>query len=95
MPVYLPESSEKGDTDMRQPGIRFWMETALALGSGALLLTTLASRTWIEALVKVDPDAGSRALERIVVGLLLMVTVTAVTRVGPEWTRPRTVPCAR
>ena len=39
--------------------LRFWIEVALGLTSGLLLLLTLVTREWIELLFGVDPDGGS------------------------------------
>lgn len=55
---------------LRHARIRFWVELGLAAGTLALLLLTLISRHWIEAIFGVEPDAGSGALEwGLVVGL--------------------------
>jgi hypothetical protein len=72
---------------MKQLGVRFWIESALALASAALLFVTLISRIWIEELFKVDPDQGSGSLEWIIVGAALLLTVTSVALASREWRR--------
>jgi len=46
---------------------RFWAETALAALSGFLAVLTLAWRDWIEAILRVDPDAHNGSVEWLVV----------------------------
>ncbi|GAC1473283.1 MAG: hypothetical protein PVSMB7_27060 [Chloroflexota bacterium] len=58
--------------------MRFWIETALAAASSILLLVTLARRNWIETLFGVDPDTGNGALEWMITGTLLVITVALV-----------------
>jgi hypothetical protein len=71
--------------------VRFWIETALAIASAALLLITLVWRTWIETVFGVDPDQSSGALEWIIVGAALAVTVTSVYLARREWVRRRAI----
>lgn len=73
--------------------IRFWLESALAVVSGALVLLTLTATTWIETLFHLDPDRGSGSLEWLIVGSALVVTVASVTMAGREWRR-RDLPSA-
>jgi hypothetical protein len=57
---------------------RFWFESALALVSLAALVLTLISKSWIETLTGLDPDAGSGAVEWAVAVVLTTVTISAV-----------------
>jgi hypothetical protein len=51
---------------MRQ---RFWIDLALAIASAALVVITLLWKDWIEIVLRVDPDAGSGAVEWAVVAV--------------------------
>jgi hypothetical protein len=64
---------------------RFWIETGLALVSGLLALLTLLWKDWIELVFKVDPDASSGALEWLIMGVLLAITLTTATLARREW----------
>lgn len=75
----------------RRLGKAFWIESVLALGSAALLMVTLITRTWIEEIFKVDPDQGNGSLEWIIVGVALMVTVASITLARGEWRSRRVV----
>ena len=67
--------------------VRFFAECAAGGAAVALALLTLFSREWIEALVQVDPDAGSGALEWLVVAVLAVVAVACVGAAHREWRR--------
>ncbi len=69
----------------RRLGKAFWIESAMALASAALLAVTLITRTWIEEIFKVDPDQGSGSLEWIIIGVALMLTVASVMLARGEW----------
>jgi hypothetical protein len=70
----------------RRTRTRFWVETALAGLTGALLLLTLSWHDWLEAL-GIDPDNHSGAVEwRIVAGLFTLFIAFAVS-VWREWRR--------
>jgi hypothetical protein len=70
---------------------RFWVEIALGSLSLALLVLTLITREWIEALFGVDPDRGSGALEWALVSALAVATAVLGLIARFEWSRPRTI----
>jgi hypothetical protein len=68
---------------------RFWLETSMAIVTSVLFVITLLQRDWIEAVFGVDPDSRSGALEWLIVGALLVVTITLFILVSYEWRRAR------
>jgi tetrahydromethanopterin S-methyltransferase subunit E len=68
---------------------RFWLETGLATITGMLFVITLVWRGWIEIVFGVDPDQGNGALEWLIVGALLVVTITLLILASYEWRRTR------
>lgn len=68
---------------------RFWLETGLAIVTGILFVITLVQRDWIEVVFGVDPDSRSGALEWLIVGVLLVVTITLFALASYEWRRTR------
>ena len=71
------------DKDLRT---RFWVETALAVVTGALFLLTLVWHDWLEAL-GFDPDHGDGSAEWLIVVGLLVVTVVFGLAARSEWRR--------
>ncbi len=69
---------------------RFWLETGMAIVTSMLFVITLVQRAWIEIVFNVDPDNRSGALEWLIVGALLVVTITLFTLASYEWRRART-----
>jgi hypothetical protein len=67
----------------------FWLETGMAIVTGVLFIITLVHRDWIETIFNIDPDNGSGTLEWLIVGVLLVVTVTLFTLASFEWRRAR------
>ena len=67
--------------------LRFFAECAAGGAAAALALLTLTSREWIEGLFRVDPDAGSGALEWLVVAVLAVVAVACAGAAQREWRR--------
>ena len=56
---------------------RFWIEAICAVLGSLLLVLTLISREWIEAVFGVDPDGGSGSLEfGLAIGLLAIAAVS-------------------
>ncbi len=68
---------------------RFWLETGMAIMTTILLVITLVWQSWIEILFNVDPDQGSGLLEWLIVGALLVVTISLFVLVHYEWRRAK------
>ena len=68
---------------------RFWLETAMAIVTSILFVITLVQRDWIEIVFGVDPDNRNGTLEWLIVGVLLVVTITLFTLASFEWRRAR------
>ena len=69
---------------------RFWLETGMAIVTSILFVITLVQGDWIEIVSGVDPDNGNGSLEWLIVGVLLVVTITLFTLASYEWRRART-----
>ena len=69
---------------------RFWLETGMAIVTSILFVITLVQRDWIEIVFGVDPDNNNGTLEWLIVGVLLVVTITLFTLASYEWRRART-----
>jgi hypothetical protein len=67
--------------------MRFWVEAALAVASVALLLLTVISHDWIEAVTGLDPDQHSGALEWLIVGATVAAALTFMQLARVEWRR--------
>ena len=65
--------------------LRFWLELVMALGSGALLLLTIAVPDWIEVVFGIDPDAGNGSVERTIAVVLAVITIVFLGLAGFEW----------
>ena len=68
---------------------RFWLETGMAMVTGILFVITLVQRDWIEIVFGVDPDNRSGALEWLIVGAVLVVTIMLFTLASYEWRKAR------
>lgn len=73
----------------KQVQIRMWLELILGSITGALFLITLLSREWIEIVFAIDPDGGNGTLEWLIVGGLLVVTITLFVLARAEWRKSR------
>ena len=69
--------------------VRAWLETFLAVLTGALAVLTLISREWIEALTGLDPDEHSGSLEWLVVVICGLLAVTCSLLARRSWRRIR------
>jgi hypothetical protein len=69
--------------------LRFWLETIMAAGTGALFLLTLVTRDWIEAVFGIDPDQHNGSLEWFIVAALLAATLALVALARAEWRKVR------
>ncbi|SFT65927.1 hypothetical protein [Arthrobacter sp. ov118] len=77
----------------RRIRVRFWIELAAAVISGALLAVTLVWKDWIEIVFGVDPDAGNGSLEWLIVGASAVVALLLASAAGYEFRRA-TIPAA-
>ena len=66
---------------------RFWLETGVAIVTGMLFVITLVRNDWIEIVFGVDPDNNNGTLEGLIVGILLVVTITLFILASYEWRR--------
>ena len=65
----------------------FWIEALLALGNAILVVMTVLWKDWIELVFKVDPDAGSGAVEWSIMVVTLLLTVVFLALARSEWHR--------
>jgi hypothetical protein len=68
---------------------RFWLETGIAIVTGIAFVITLVWHDWIEIVFKVDPDSNNGTFEWLIVGVLLVVTITLFTLASFEWRKAR------
>ena len=68
---------------------RFWLETGIALVTGIVFLITSVWHDWIEIIFNIDPDQGSGLLEWLIVGALLVATITLIVLARYEWRKAR------
>jgi hypothetical protein len=68
---------------------RFWLETGIAIFTGVLFVITLIRNDWIEIVFRVDPDNNNGTFEWLIVGALLLVTITIFILASYEWRRAR------
>jgi hypothetical protein len=68
---------------------RFWLETGIAIITGILFVITLIRNNWIEIVFRVDPDNNNGTFEWLIVGVLLLVTITLFILASYEWRRAR------
>ena len=68
---------------------RFWLETGIAIITGVLFVITLIRNDWIEIVFRIDPDNNNGTFEWLIVGALLLVTITLFILASYEWRRAR------
>lgn len=68
---------------------RFWLETGIAIITGILFVITLIRNDWIEIVFRIDPDNNNGTFEWLIVGALLLVTITLFILASYEWRRTR------
>lgn len=66
---------------------RFWVESALATACAILAAVTWLWPTWIELVLRVDPDHGSGTTEWALVAALAAAAVLAAAAALAEWDR--------
>jgi len=71
----------------RQLTLQFWIEIGLASISAFLAIITLLWPDWIEIVFHIDPDQDSGSLERLIVGLAIVLTLTFLVLARREWRR--------
>jgi len=69
---------------------RFWLEIGMATITGILFVITLIVRDWIEIVFHVSLDNDSGSFEWLIVGVLLVVTITLFVLARYEWRRAQT-----
>lgn len=69
---------------------RFWSESGLGAITALLAVITLIKRDWIEAMFGVDPDGHNGSVEWLIVGGLLLATLSLAALASYEWRRAAT-----
>jgi hypothetical protein len=71
----------------RKLGLRFWLETGMAVSNSVLLGVTLIWNDWIERVFHSGVDNHDGLVEWLAVGASLVVAVTHFTLARCEWQR--------
>jgi len=81
----------KGEVEPMRNALRwrFWLETVLAIVTSILFVITLVRNDWIEIVFGVDPDNNNGTFEWLLVGALVLVTITLFILASYEWRRAR------
>lgn len=66
---------------------RFLVQSFVGGVSAICFVLTLIRRDWIEAVLGVDPDAGSGALEWLITGGFLVIALTCGFLARRQWRR--------
>ena len=72
--------------------VRVTIEMALAILTAAVVILTLISREWIEALAGFDPDHHDGAFEWFIVAALVLLSAVLFTRARSEWRKVQALP---
>ena len=64
---------------------RAWLATVFAVVGLGLCVLTIVWSEWVELLFGVDPDAGSGALELLLTGAFLVVSVLLAGQARRDW----------
>jgi hypothetical protein len=64
---------------------RFWLESVLAVLTFGLGMITILWRDWIEAILGIDPDRHSGALEWTIVGTLSFIAIINLLMARRDW----------
>ena len=93
-PATVPQSkaSDKRKNALRR---RFWLETGMAIVTSIVFAITLVRNDWIEIAFGVDPDSTNGTLEWVIVGVLVVVSITLFALASYEWRNPRTDLCPK
>jgi hypothetical protein len=67
--------------------VRFWIQFALSVTSGALFVVTLIWREWIELVTGLDPDGGNGSAEWFIVGVSAVATILFAGLSWHDWRR--------
>ena len=71
--------------------LRFLLEASMAAMTGALLVLTLVTRDWIEAVFGVDPDQHNGSFEWLIVAVLFSATLVLTASAHAEWRKARAI----
>ncbi|MFN8464454.1 MAG: hypothetical protein U0X20_02850 [Caldilineaceae bacterium] len=66
---------------------RFWVELVIAAVNIVLFTATILWPEWIELVFRVEPDAGSGALEWAIAGATLVISIVCLILMRVEWRR--------
>ncbi|MEO7022542.1 MAG: ABC transporter permease [Ktedonobacteraceae bacterium] len=68
----------------------FWVESVLATLTAVLFVVTFFWNDWIEIVFRTDPDGGNGSFEKLIIGVLLVITLALYSLAGFELRKART-----